>query len=323
MIDADTRGMRPRIDPAALRVMMRVDARASLAALAFDWGTIASAIAFAETVSHPLAYIAAVVVIGARQHGLGVMMHEGAHLGLHKRRALNDLIGELLAAWPLFISMRGYRAHHNDHHRHLNSERDPDFRYRTEEDGRPRDEFQFPMPPARLAWLLGKDLLGFGLLRMLGTLKRIVASDSGAKAKRERSASDRALDRTRIVFYAALIVILTVTGGWRGFALYWLVPLFTWLSMVTRLRGIAEHWGLGGRVGTRTTLCSWLEGFLLAPHNIGYHADHHLFPAVRFYALPELHRVLAGRGVFTGKKSFRRTQGYVGVFRECTRPRKR
>ena len=54
VIDADTRGMRPRLDPAVLRVMMRVDSRASLAAIAFDWGTIASAIAFAESVSHPL-----------------------------------------------------------------------------------------------------------------------------------------------------------------------------------------------------------------------------------------------------------------------------
>ncbi len=319
VIDADTRGMRPRIDPAALRVMMRVDARASLAAIAFDWGTIATAIAFAERVSHPLAYLAAVVVIGARQHGLGVMMHEGAHLGLHKRRPLNDLIGELLAAWPLFISMRGYRAHHNEHHRHLNSERDPDFRYRTEEDGSPRDEFQFPMPPGRLALLLIKDLIGLGLARMLGTLRRIVASEGGEKTTRERSPSDRALDRTRLVFYAALVTILTVTGGWRGFALYWLVPLFTWMSMVTRLRGIAEHWGISGRVGTRTTLVSWLEGFLLAPHNIGFHADHHMFPAVRFYALPELHRVLAGRGVFSAKGRLRRTHGYLGVFRECTR----
>lgn len=319
VIDAATRGRRPRVDAAALRAMMRVDARASLGAIALDWGVIACAALLSEAAAHPLAYLLAVITIGARQHGLGVMMHEGAHLGLHKRRALNDFIGELLAAWPLFVSMRGYRAHHNEHHRNLNTRDDPDFCYRTREDGSPRPEFRFPMPRRRFARMLVSDLLGLGLVRMLGTLRRIGESRGGKDASSStRAPSDRALDAARPVFYLALVVALTLTGGWRSFALYWLVPLFTWLAMVTRLRGVAEHWGLNGGVGTRTTISSWLGRFLLAPHNIGYHADHHLFPAVRFHALPELHRVLAARGVFTS--DFRETRGYTGVFRECTTP---
>ena len=124
----------------------------------------------------------------------------------------------------------------------------------------------------------------------------------------------------RVTYYVAFAAAIHLAGGWRVLGVYWVLPLFSWFLVLMRLRGIAEHWGINGRVGTRTTLVSWIEGFLLAPHNIGYHADHHLFPAVRFYALPELHRVLAGRGVFENKSS-RRTKGFWGVFRECARPR--
>ena len=40
---------------------------------------------------------------------------------------------------------------------------------------------------------------------------------------------------------------------------------------------------------TRTTIPTWLESIFILPCNIGYHIEHHWYPSVPFYRLPELH----------------------------------
>jgi len=67
------------------------------------------------------------------------------------------------------------------------------------------------------------------------------------------------------------------------------------------LRAILEH---GAVVDTsspltaaRTNLAGPLLRWVLFPHHVNYHIEHHLFPAVPHYHLPRLHRELAARGV--------------------------
>ena len=74
-----------------------------------------------------------------------------------------------------------------------------------------------------------------------------------------------------------------------------LLPLMTWLKVAVRLRTIGEHYALEYDHifrQTRTTYPSLIERLLIAPKNIAYHLDHHLYPSVPFYNLPELHREL-------------------------------
>ena len=40
---------------------------------------------------------------------------------------------------------------------------------------------------------------------------------------------------------------------------------------------------------TRTTIPTRLESLFILPRNIGYHIEHHWYPSVPFYRLPELH----------------------------------
>jgi fatty acid desaturase len=40
---------------------------------------------------------------------------------------------------------------------------------------------------------------------------------------------------------------------------------------------------------SRNVEANWLERFLFAPHHTCLHLDHHLFPYVPWYRLPELH----------------------------------
>ena len=98
------------------------------AALAFDWTIIAACIIVAEQVHNLGVYLLAVIVIGGRMHGLGVLLHDFAHYRfIDKRKQLSDWICELAISWPLLTTVDGYRRNHLAHHRYTNSDNDPDW----------------------------------------------------------------------------------------------------------------------------------------------------------------------------------------------------
>jgi fatty acid desaturase len=47
---------------------------------------------------------------------------------------------------------------------------------------------------------------------------------------------------------------------------------------------------------------AWLE-WLIFPHHVNYHIEHHLYASVPHYNLPALHREMAARGVLEGPRS--------------------
>jgi fatty acid desaturase len=71
--------------------------------------------------------LAAVVLVGAGQHQLSGLAHEGSHYVLFRHRILNDLASDLLCMFPLFASVYHYRLQHLAHHQFVNDpDRDPD-----------------------------------------------------------------------------------------------------------------------------------------------------------------------------------------------------
>jgi fatty acid desaturase len=71
--------------------------------------------------------ILAIVLVGAGQHQLTGLAHEGSHHILFRGRYLNDLATDLLTMFPLFSSIYHYRLQHLAHHQFVNDpDRDPD-----------------------------------------------------------------------------------------------------------------------------------------------------------------------------------------------------
>ena len=66
---------------------------------------------------------------------------------------------------------------------------------------------------------------------------------------------------------------------------------------------------------SRTTRCSWLERLFIAPKNVYYHLEHHLFPSVPFYHLPALRCELLRQPGYRERAHV--TRGYLGFLREC------
>ena len=91
------------------------------------WGVIALAMAFFVAWPNPLSFIVAIVVIGGRQLGLAILMHDAAHRALFKNTWLNDTLGAFLCGWPVGASLTLYRPYHLSHHRHTQQKEDPDL----------------------------------------------------------------------------------------------------------------------------------------------------------------------------------------------------
>ncbi len=71
--------------------------------------------------------VVAIVAVGAGQHQLTGLAHEGVHHILFRHRLLNDLASDLLTMFPLFSSTHHYRLQHLAHHQFVNDpDRDPD-----------------------------------------------------------------------------------------------------------------------------------------------------------------------------------------------------
>ena len=58
------------------------------------WAVIAGAIALA--IWQPFLIPLSVMLVGARQLGLSILMHDAAHGALHSNRAVNDFLGQWL-----------------------------------------------------------------------------------------------------------------------------------------------------------------------------------------------------------------------------------
>ena len=81
-------------------------------------------IAFAWTI--PITCMA-IVLVGAGQHQLSGLAHEGVHHILFRSRYLNDLASDIGTMFPLYGATYLYRLQHLAHHQFVNDpERDPD-----------------------------------------------------------------------------------------------------------------------------------------------------------------------------------------------------
>ena len=267
--------------------------RAFLAGVALNYGVIAISIyACMLSVSSwwlVLVYPLVLLTIGARQHALLILMHDATHYLAARNRTLNEWLGEILTAAPMFVSMQNYRANHLAHHQQLNTNEDPDWIRKIQ----PEDERDYWIFPAQkravhLFFALYKRSIGY-LIRSLRD------NSKNDPAQRKRSETEHRIVRTRNLLYLATIALLSYTGTWLHFITLWIAPTLLVLPMLMRLRSIAEHFALPHDHPlreSRNIRPGYIERFFLAPHNIGAHLDHHIVASVPVNNLSALHELL-------------------------------
>ncbi len=232
--------------------------------------------------------------IGARQHALMILGHDASHYRYLPTRWQNDLFGNLFLMWPTFASVAAFRKFHGTHHQYTNLPADGNRHiWRTH-------NAQGELEPG---WVFPKTRLGLALV-----LLRRASIRHGDLLDRARSGGHvprplPALDARRAArILCGVACALTAFGAWSGFLWYWLVPYCTWHIAAQYARLICEHSAVHSDEEdyeiTRTTVPSRIESIFILPRNVGYHIEHHWYPSVPFYRLPELHQLLMAREGF-------------------------
>jgi fatty acid desaturase len=250
---------------------------------------VGASFALVAAFPNPLSVVVALAVIGSRQLGLAILMHDAAHRALLKSRFWNDWVGNWLCAYPVWNDVHPYRRYHLQHHAKTWTDEDPDLELAN----------PFPITRASLKRKVWRDLNGqTGWKRLLAILNRDLGRSRG-RARRDFGAGLQALHG--VVITNAVIFGLLTLFGHPLLYLLWVGAWFTTYSLVMRIRSIAEHAMVPDIAdelkNTRTTLARWWERLLIAPNRVNFHLEHHLLMTVPHYNLPRLHRLLASRGV--------------------------
>lgn len=239
-------------------------------------------------------FLLAVILIGGRQLGLAILMHEGAHGLINNKVKTNDFISQWLCAFPVWLDTYGYRHYHLSHHRHTQKEDDPDIGLSK----------PFPVSKSSFTRKVLRDLLGIsGLQQRYELIFNILLNKQVSKDTTKNITGFKSKNTLLGIIFSNIlifIIILSLFGSWWFYFAFWLLPLFTFYQLFLRIRNIAEHAGVNSDCddfnNARTTYANTIERALVAPYYVNYHLEHHLLMFVPCYKLKKAHETLLNKG---------------------------
>jgi len=252
--------------------------------ISVNWLQIIFAMTFFYYFPNALTFLLAVIVVGSRQFALAVLAHDGAHNLLFSNVKINDFASQWFCAFPIFSDNRPYRPYHLAHHRFTETKNDPDITLSA----------PFPITKASFRRKVIRDLTGqTGFKRYSLALKSIFSSKADNPIGKIKKISDKigGFLITNLVIFSLIVIF----SHWSIYFLLWWIPAFTYYSLIVRVRNIAEHSVTPGETNlnnTRTTKASLLTRYLIVPHHVNFHLEHHLFTNCPWYNLPKVHEML-------------------------------
>ncbi|MEL6715919.1 MAG: fatty acid desaturase [Planctomycetota bacterium] len=259
---------------AELAALSVPDARRGALALTRDWGVVVAAMAAAVLAPHPAVLVCAWFAVGWAQHALVILGHDAAHRSLLGSAAANRFAGRWLTWGAVGVCFEGYKRLHLPHHRLAGAAEDP------EHDVLPRTPYGAPFRSgspwrASLASLVG------------GALPEFVAFARFTRAHTLREAAPA-------VVVNGGVWVAGIATGHLVVPLLWSVSGVTSLFLFSRLRTFGEH--VGSDWTHRIAAPTWLR-WLSHPHHVDHHWEHHLWPSVPSFRLPEVRATVEGPAV--------------------------
>ena len=284
------------------------------------WGWISFAFIISALWPNPVVIIISLFILGGKQLGCAIILHDCSHYALFRSKRLNIIVGNLFGAYPIFHNINDYRPYHLDHHNHTGQENDPDLNLTV----------GYPTTTWSMLRKISRDLSGltgvksfFGLMAMHMGILKYTLSGEVIKNNNKRSLIGSLLYTIKnltgpILTNIGIWGILYMTG-YAWLYLLWFGAHLTTYNFSIRIRSIAEHSvvpdQLNNFTNVRTTYANVFERILFAPHNVNYHAEHHLLMTVPSYNLPKMHRILKSKG-FYGKGLLQ--NNYWNIFKLST-----
>jgi fatty acid desaturase len=287
--------------------------------LLINYGLIAIAFGLPILWFNPLTFIVSLILLGNRQLGLGVLMHDCVHGAVFNSTKLNIGIGSWLCAAPVLAQFEGYRRYHLKHHSQAGTQQDPDYpNYKI-----------YPVSRRSLMRKFARDLSGITAVKNLYALmvmhSGIIEYDMAYKGSGEKAPLTliQIFGNLFINLYQAMIFHFILWGllwllGYGKFYLLWWLAYFTTFALFSRIRNAAEHASvidlldLDPRKHARTVYTSWWEKLTVAPNEVNYHIEHHWMPAIPPYRLKAFHYYIKSQGLLTESAI---CSGYPSVLR--------
>ncbi len=232
-----------------------------------DWAIIIATMALARWVNHPLSYVLGALIVGTRHHAFMILLHDASHFTISRRPWLNDLISDAVCGWWVSQTTRSFRKWHLAHHRLNGAEGDPEHAVKALSSDR-----YWSLPTTLRGLLKGVlvDLSGLSTVRVLRFWLMYPPVN--------------AADRIGPLLVPVVMFSLVTALDQQWIPLMWIGATFTSFPAAYRARMWTEH------VGTETThrlTMPWWQRMLFAPHNTWYHWEHHAWPFVPYWRLPE------------------------------------
>jgi fatty acid desaturase len=269
-------------------VRKRSDIKGVAAAL-HAWVVIFGMMALFVWLPNPITFLLAVVVIGGRQLGLAILMHDGAHGVLCENTKLNYYVGQWLCAYPMMAEMGAYRRYHLTHHANTQQKEDPDLILSA----------PFPITKKSFRRKMIRDFTGqTGYQQRKAQILNALGKPDWPLGQRARNYWRKLGPAT--VANLVIFSILALAGHWYLYFALWLLPFLTWQQVITRVRNIAEHAMVPDNNddfrNARHTKANWLARAMIAPYWVNYHVEHHLMMWVPCYNLPKARAFLIANG---------------------------
>lgn len=233
---------------------------------------------------------------------LFTLLHETCHDTPFESHWLNRIVGST-CGFLIFLPARWFRYFHFAHHRHTHDpEKDP--------------ELQGRKPDTWLAYVIYVS----GLPVWRDHIQTILRNATGCCEDTfvPANAISRITLESRLTLTAYMaIAIACYVSGYTGPVYYWLLPIVFGQPFL-RLYLLAEHERCPHVANmfenTRTTFTNFMVRKLA--WNMPYHAEHHAYPIVPFYRLPELHRLARDHLRVTENGYTRFTRSYVAGLKQ-------
>lgn len=287
------------LSSAEIRPIAARSDRVGLWLLVHCWGVITGAVAMFALWPNAVTFMLAVLIIGSRQLGLAILMHEGAHSALFRTRRWNEIAGDWMCGRPIMAELHAYRHYHLTHHRFTQTDKDPDLVLSA----------KFPTTHASLRRKFLRDLSGrTGLKLFIGQIMAHVrlAGDGDAMdvAKSQAAQAFKSTDLVKsLAAFGSVAILMSMAGEWWYGLAFWVLPYLTWFQFVLRVRNISEHGATEASANpmqnVRTTHANWIERALVAPYWVNYHLEHHMIMHVPCWQLPQMHQLLVNKGLGT------------------------
>ena len=253
-------------------------------------------------------YLVVITLIAGRQLGLAILMHEGAHGLIANNVRFNNYISQFFCAFPMAVDTYDYRHYHLKHHRHTQTEDDPDLVLSK----------PFPITKSSFIRKMLRDLSGItGIKQRYQSIQKTFDNDT-LKVDGKEISGFKSKATLRGIFLSQILIFISmsIVGNWWYYFAFWIVPALTIFQFFYRIRNIAEHAVVPNDCddfnNARTTNASFIERCFVAPYYVNYHLEHHLFMFVPCYKLKDAHNLLVAKK-YTNRMEIKK--GYIPLLK--------